>query len=85
MIDEIFDWCVRVLVFWAGQLGMTYKAINVWVFVVIWPLTTLALIALVVRQRARIRRLERELEGVKTAPGPEENATSQSRMPEGGS
>ena len=69
MIDEIFDWCVRVLVFWAGQLGMTYKAINVWVFVVIWPLATLALIALVVRQRARIRRLERELEGVKTAPG----------------
>ena len=74
MIEEVFDWCVRVLVFWAGQLGMIYKAINVWVFVVIWPLVTLALIVLVVRQRARIRGLVRELEDTERAPGPGESA-----------
>ena len=74
MIEEVFDWCVRVLVFWAGQLGMTYKAINVWVFVVIWPLVTLALIVLVVRQRAQIRGLVRELEDSEGPPGPGESA-----------
>jgi hypothetical protein len=62
MIDAIFDWCVRLLVFLAEQLGMTYKAINVWIFVIIWPVVTLALVLLVVRQRVRIRGLLREIE-----------------------
>ena len=36
MMDRIFDWCVGVLVYWAGILGIiTYKEINVWVFVII--------------------------------------------------
>jgi hypothetical protein len=29
MMDQIFDWCVRVLVYWAGIFGITYKEINV--------------------------------------------------------
>ena len=45
MIDRIFEWCVNVLVYWAGVLGITYKAINVWVFVIIWPILTVVLIA----------------------------------------
>ena len=40
-MDTIFDWCVDVLVYWAGILGITYKEINVWVFVIIWPIVTL--------------------------------------------
>jgi len=35
MMDQIFDWCVNVLVYWAGILGVTYKEINVWVFVIL--------------------------------------------------
>lgn len=57
MMDAVFDWCVRLLVFLAAQLGMTYKEINVWIFVIIWPAFTLTLIALVTLQRIRIRRL----------------------------
>jgi hypothetical protein len=57
MIDAIFDKCVELLVFLANQLGMTYEAINVWVFVIIWPIFTLALIALVILQQLKIRRL----------------------------
>ncbi len=53
MINEIFDWCVQFLVFWAGRLGMSYKAINVWVFVIIWPVFTLLLIGLVIAQQVR--------------------------------
>jgi hypothetical protein len=39
-------------------LGMTYKAVNVWIFVIIWPALTLALIAVVIWQRVKIRRLQ---------------------------
>jgi hypothetical protein len=58
-VDAIFDWCVEILVFFAGVLGITYKEINVWVFVIIWPIITLALITLVVIQQAHIRKLQR--------------------------
>jgi hypothetical protein len=57
MIDTIFDQCVLLLLFLADLFGMTYKAINVWIFVVIWPVLTLTLIAIVVWQRLRIQRL----------------------------
>jgi hypothetical protein len=57
MMDQIFDWCVNVLVYWAGSLGMTYKEINVWVFVILWPLLTLLLIGIIVIQQRTIRKL----------------------------
>jgi len=60
MINAIFDWCVQFLVSLAGQLGMSYKAINVWVFVIIWPVFTLLLISLVIVQQVKIRRLLRK-------------------------
>ena len=62
MIDRIFEWCVNVLVYWAGVLGITYKAINVWVFVIIWPIFTLLLVIWLLVQQARIRRLQKLLE-----------------------
>jgi hypothetical protein len=63
MIDAVFDGCVVLLLFLADQLGMTYKAVNVWIFVIVWPALTLALIAVVIWQRVKIRRLQRELAG----------------------
>jgi len=50
MMDSIFDWCVDVLVYWASILGITYKEINVWVFVIIWPIVTIALIGIILWQ-----------------------------------
>ena len=61
-MDAIFDWCVAVLVYFAGVFGITYKEINVWVFVIIWPILTLILIALVIIQQVRIRRLQKTLQ-----------------------
>lgn len=58
-MDAIFDCCVEILVYYAGVFGITYKEINVWVFVIIWPIFTLALIATVIVQQARIRRLQK--------------------------
>jgi len=59
-MDQIFDWCVRVLVYWAGMLGITYKEINVWVFVIIWPILTAILIGMIVVQQRKIRQLSKE-------------------------
>ena len=64
MIDAIFNGCVLLLLFLADQLGVSYEAINVWIFVVIWPVITLTLMATVVRQWMLTRELlqvEREL------------------------
>jgi hypothetical protein len=57
MIDAIFNLCVWLLHWLADLFGTTYQAVNVWIFVVIWPLFTLALIAVVVLQQTRIRQL----------------------------
>ena len=57
MMDQIFDWCVNVLVYWANIFGITYKEINVWVFVIIWPLLTIAMMAVIYVQWRRIREL----------------------------
>lgn len=56
-MNQIFDWCVSVLVYWAEMLGMTYKEINVWVFVILWPILTILLTGIIVAQHLRIRKL----------------------------
>ena len=63
-MDAIFDWCVNVLVYFAGVFGITYKEINMWVFVILWPILTLALLVVVLIQHIRIRRLESEQAGI---------------------
>ena len=57
MMDQIFDWCVDVLVYGAGILGITYKEINVWVFVIIWPIVTIVLFVVIALQRRKIKQL----------------------------
>jgi hypothetical protein len=60
MMDQIFDWCVNVLIYWANIFGITYKEINVWVFVIIWPILTLVLIGILAVQRRKIQQLKEE-------------------------
>ena len=59
MMDQIFDWCVNVLIYWAGMFGITYKEINVWVFVIIWPILTIMLMGILVIQRRIIHQLSK--------------------------
>jgi hypothetical protein len=58
MMDVVFDDCVQILLVFAGWTGLTYKEINVWIFVILWPLITVGLAILVALQRRRIRLLE---------------------------
>jgi hypothetical protein len=58
-MNQIFDWCVNVLIYWANVFGVTYKEINVWIFVILWPLLTILLLGIIVMQYRMIRRLSR--------------------------
>ena len=59
MMDQIFDWCVNILVYRAGILGISYKEINVWVFVILWPILTMGLVVTIVWQQQTIRQLRK--------------------------
>ena len=50
-VDETFDFCVELLIDTARFLG--YEEINVWLFVVIWPLFSFVLFAEVIRLRIK--------------------------------
>ena len=52
-IDVVYDFCVILLIDTAKYLGITYEEINVWLFVVIWPLVSLVLFAEVIRLRLK--------------------------------
>ena len=60
-MNEIFDWCVDLLYYLAGMTGLTYKEINVWLFVIIHPLLTLALLIAVILLIRKNRGLKRQL------------------------
>jgi hypothetical protein len=59
MIDAVFDACVHILFVLAGWLGCTYKEINVWIFVILWPLLTLGMAVWIMALLRKIRRLEK--------------------------
>ena len=57
-VDIVFNWCVRLLYDWATFFGITYEEINIWIFIVIWPVVTLAMaawIVLLLRQNRRLK------------------------------
>ena len=53
-IDAIFRHCVVLLVNVARFLGISYEALNIWIFVVIHPIITLALILWLIRLKKRV-------------------------------
>jgi hypothetical protein len=55
-ITESFRWCVDVLRVAAAHLGITYEAINIYLFVIVWPLLSVASVVLHVRQWRELRR-----------------------------
>ena len=60
-IDTVFDLCVRILLWLADLFGVSYNTINIWIFCILWPLFTIALIGLVIWQYMKIRKLKKIL------------------------
>lgn len=55
-VDNIFNFCVIILYNIGSLLGITYEEINVWLFVVIWPLISLLMFAEIIRLRLKINK-----------------------------
>ena len=60
-VDIVFNWCVHLLYDWATFFGITYEEINIWVFIVIWPLVSLLMTVMIVRLVFENRRLKSDL------------------------
>jgi len=58
-MDKVFDWCVALLEFLALRLGMTYKELNVWLFVIAMPAIILILAILCMYLWQKLRRARR--------------------------
>ena len=58
-IDETFNFCVRLLYDLGSLLGITYEEINVWLFVILWPIASLLLFAEVIRLRLKLNFLDK--------------------------
>ena len=58
MIHSIFEFCVQLLLQAGQALGIGDEAITVWLFVIVWPAMTVAMLGVIVWQRAEIRRLK---------------------------
>lgn len=56
-IDFTFDWCVRLLYQVAHLIGITYEEINVWLFVIVFPVffvgQSLLIVILLIRLKRR--------------------------------
>ena len=57
-MDVIFDMCVSLLEYLSALMGLTYKELNVYLFVFIHPLITLLLFILLLKAKAQIRSLK---------------------------
>ena len=57
-IDAIFRFCVVLLVYIAKLIGISYEAINIWVFIIIHPMITLLLLIWALNLRRKIKKLQ---------------------------
>ena len=60
-IDIVFDWSVIALIETAKMLGITYEEINVWLFVILWPIATLMMTVVILFQWRQNQQLKRTL------------------------
>ena len=55
-VDNIFNFCVILLYNIGSLFGITYEEINVWLFVIIWPLISLIMFAEIIRLRLKLNK-----------------------------
>lgn len=58
-MDTLFDMCVSLLEYLSALMGLTYKELNVYLFVFIHPAITLVLFILLLKAKAQIRYLKK--------------------------
>jgi len=61
-MNLIFDLCVQALYFIADFFSISYKEVNVWIFVIIQPLAFVFMIITILKQRKKIKGKKEELQ-----------------------
>jgi hypothetical protein len=56
-MDELFQYCVDILKWIAEVFGISYEAANIYIFIVIYPLVVIILIAYIFYLRYQLRQL----------------------------
>lgn len=64
IIDDIFDYCVELLIIGARAFGMTYEEINVWFFIVFEPVVFVTVLLYAWRLRIQNAQLRRQLDPI---------------------
>ena len=59
--NRIFDWCVRLLEDGAAYFHTTYKAINIWIFVIIEPVVFILMVGIIIRLSLKLKYLKRNI------------------------
>lgn len=59
-MDSLFDLCVHILEVCAKSVGMTYKEVNIWIFVIIEPIIFILMCFWIYRLYRVIRNLKAE-------------------------
>ena len=57
-VDELFKLCVIFLVDLSNLIGVSYEEINIWIFVIIWPLLTVYQTIRILVLNHKIRKLD---------------------------
>jgi hypothetical protein len=61
-MNELFNWCVKLLELMAQEFGTTYELVNVWIFCIIEPIVFLGMLIFILFQRRKIKRLKMMLD-----------------------
>ena len=56
-VDALFKLCVVFLVDLADLIGISYEEINIWIFVIIWPLLTIYQTTRIIMLKHKIRKM----------------------------
>ncbi|MCP5063905.1 MAG: hypothetical protein GY936_15775 [Ignavibacteriae bacterium] len=57
-MDNLFDICVELLKWLGGVVNLSYKEINIWVFVIIEPIIFILMLVWIIRLKSKINKLK---------------------------
>jgi len=55
-MDELFDLCVDFLIWLGPYFGLSYKEINIWIFVIIEPIIFILMLMWIIRLKRKLKR-----------------------------
>ena len=60
LFNQVFYWCVHILQVYAAKLGMTYEELNVWLFVIVYPIAFILLLIYGLNYHLKYKKLKRK-------------------------